>query len=396
MDDSVSHAKLRSMVKRAIEFGKTKSIPLAPEIMRIPASNYLDPARWQLEVDRIFKRVPLMLAATAELPRPGDFKTLTAAGVPVLLVRADDGEVRAFVNSCPHRGANVATAETGSARRFVCPYHGWTYAQTGELLAVAAASEFGEIDKSCYGLRSLPAAERAGLIWVILDRNSTLDIDHFLGGYDAMLAHFGLESWHYFSKRVLRGPNWKVAYDGYLDFYHLPVLHRESFGPGFLNQAIFSAWGPHQRVQFPIRDAEWLEKTPEDQWPDETLLADVWTIFPHVSIASFAGGGRGVMVSQLMPGETVGESWTNQIYLMEHAPDEATAAKAHEQFDLLRLVVQDEDYFTGLRLQQALKAGAVGEVTFGRNEGGAQSFHAWVDRIVAADAPALNAMFRPA
>jgi nitrite reductase/ring-hydroxylating ferredoxin subunit len=364
-----------------------------PAIVKMPAATYFDPARFDIEVARIFKRVPLMLATTAEMPKPGDYKTIEAVGMPILIVRGKDGKARAFVNSCLHRGANIATNDYGNARFFMCPYHGWTYTPEGGLLGVASQEDFGDVDKSCLHLKALPIAERAGLIWVIANPGGGLDIDAFLSGYDGLLAHFGLSDWHFFAKRTLRGPNWKVAYDGYLDFYHLPVLHRKTFGEDMFNQAIYTAWGPHQRVQAPARDFAALEAQPESEWASRRLMDGVWTIFPHISIASFDGGGRGVMVSQLLPGATVDESWTTQLYLMEKKPDAKTEALAHEQFAFLENVVQNEDYFTGLRLQRALKAGGVAEVMLGRNEGGAQRFHQWVDRIVAADDQELNRMF---
>ncbi len=393
MGHTLGAVELREMVRTAIAYGKTRSIPLAPSVMTIPASNYVDPWRFEVEVERIFKRLPLMLAPSAEIPRPGDYKAMEVAGVPVLITRGQDGVVRTFLNACSHRGANLTTEPTGNAKRFVCPYHGWTFDQQGALRGVASAEEFGEVDKDCYSLRTLPTTERSGLIWVVLDRNSTVDFDTFLSGYDALLERFGFKDWHFQSSRVIKGPNWKVAYDGYLDYYHIPVLHRETFGPDMLNQAIYSAFGPHQRVQFPLREYSELEATPEDAWTDETLLSGVWTIFPHISIASFGGGGRGVMISQLLPGATVGESLTTQMYLMQTPPEGPEIKAAEEQFAFLRRVVEDEDYTTGLALQKALKAGALDKVTFGRNESGAQRFHGWVDKVIATDDADLNALF---
>src|SRR5205085_8700587 len=112
-----------------------------------------------------------------------------------------------------------------------------------------------------------------------------------------------------------------------------------------------------------------------------------------ISIASFDGGGRGVMVSQLLPGATVDESFTTQIYLMEKKPDGETEKLAHEQFAFLENVVKNEDYFTGLRQQRALKAGGIDYVMYGRNECGAQHFHQSVDRVVTADDEELNGIF---
>jgi phenylpropionate dioxygenase-like ring-hydroxylating dioxygenase large terminal subunit len=310
----------------------------------------------------------------------------------VLLTRGQDGTVRAFLNSCSHRGTAVVVDGTGNRRKFVCPYHGWTFDQKGTLVGIASEEDFGCIDKSEYGLTPLPVVERAGLIWCVLNPKSTLDFDKFIAGYDELLANFGLERWHLFAKRTLRGPNWKIAYDGYMDLYHLPVLHRDSIGANASNKALYYPWGPHQRVIAPNRQIA-LVDTPVEEWPSETLMIGVWTIFPHISIASFRGGGRSIMLSQLFPGEHVGESFTTQYYLMERKPDDAAAKEADAQFTLLRKVVEDEDYATGFLQQRALTSGGREYVMFGRNEGGGQRFHAWVDRLLNTDDPELNALF---
>lgn len=393
MGRDLGATELREMVRTAIAYGKTRSIPLAPSIMTIPAENYFDPARFELEIDRIFRRMPLMLAPTAEIPSPGDYKTLEVAGLPVLIARGQDGVARAMINACTHRGANVATEPRGNAKRFVCPYHGWAFDQSGGLRGVAAPEEFGDIDRACYSLKSLPTVERSGLIWVVPNPKSTIDIDAFLSGYDSLLDRFGFKNWHFFDSRRIKGPNWKVAYDGYLDYYHIPVLHRETFGPDMLNQAIYSAFGPHQRVQFPLREYSEIEATPEEAWSEDTLMSGVWTIFPHISIASFDGGGRSVMISQLLPGDAVGESWTTQMYLMEKPPVGPQVDAAHEQFAFLRRVVEDEDYTAGTGLQKALRSGGLDKVTFGRNESGAQRFHGWVDKIIQTPDEDLNSLF---
>jgi hypothetical protein len=77
-------------------------------ITRVPYVNYTDPERWSREMALIFKRVPLMLALTAELPKPGDYKAMTALNLPVLITRGQDGVAHAFLNVCAHRGAPVA------------------------------------------------------------------------------------------------------------------------------------------------------------------------------------------------------------------------------------------------------------------------------------------------
>jgi len=395
---SATRARLVEMARHNMAMARAGTIDQADSVVEIEAERYYDQERWQLEVERVFKRMPLMLAMSCELAAPGDFKTLEVAGVPVLLVRDEQQAVRAYVNSCSHRGAQIVTERSGNRRRFSCPYHAWTYDQGGNLIAVYAEKDFGTIDKSCHRLTALPVGERAGMIWVTLDPQSPLDLDAFLCGYDGILAHFGFADWVMYDQRTVAGPNWKIAYDGYMDLYHLPILHKNTFGPNMPNQALYYPWGPHQRVSSPNKDLLELDDLPEAEWPDRALLQSVWTIFPHVSIANFdGGGGRAVMVSQLFPGDTPLESYTVQNYVMQQPPaDDEVRQAADEQFRLLEHVVRDEDYATGLRQQRALMARPGARVMFGRNEAGGQRFHAFLDRLLEtedADLPALFAEF---
>lgn len=390
----MSQEALLEMARNNAKHAEAGTVDLAEDVLRVPAEHYYDEERWELEMNQVFRRLPMMLAASCELPEPGDYKALEAAGMAVLISRGKDGEVRAFMNMCRHRGAQVMPEGCGNSHRFTCPYHAWTYNLEGELSGVYAAKEFGDLDKADNGLRPLPCLERAGLIWVTPNPESTLDIKTFLCGYDDMLGHFNFKDWHMFSQRTVAGPNWKIAYDGYLDFYHLPILHKDSFGSDFPSQAFYHSWGPHQRVSAPNPV---FNESGEDGWTDQLMLDGVWTIFPHVSIASFDGGGRGVMISQLFPGKTPQDSVTVQNYLMENLPptEEATQA-AHEQFAFLEHVVKNEDYSTGLLQQSNLITGKLGEVMFGRNEGGGQNFHGWLDRVLNTPDEKLNDLFTQA
>jgi phenylpropionate dioxygenase-like ring-hydroxylating dioxygenase large terminal subunit len=387
--------QLIDMARHNIELVKAKSIDQTEDVMRVPASHYYDQARWRQEMELVFKRMPLMLAMSCELKEAGDFKAMEVCGVPVLMVRDGDGAPRAYINSCSHRGAVVVTERSGKKARFTCPYHAWVYDHNGDLVSVYAEEDFGCIDKSTHGLVPLPVGERAGMIWVTLDPDSTLDLDTFLCGYDTLLEQFGFADWALFEHRTVAGPNWKVAYDGYMDLYHLPILHKNTFGSTMPNQAIYDAWGPHQRVSSPNPQLLELEDKPEDEWPTDALMASVWTIFPHISIASFdGGGGRGVMISQLFPGDTPEKSVTVQNYVMEKLPanDEMREA-ATAQFKLLEYVVESEDYATGIALQKAIKNRPGFEVLFGRNEEGGQRFHGFLDELLACKGADLQGLF---
>lgn len=401
--DSRGRDQLLGVARDLLDHARDGTVPLAPDIVEIDAALYTDAGRFERERRLIFRRLPLMLAASCELRRPGDYKAMEIAGVPVLLVRGKDGAARAFLNVCTHRAAIVAEG-SGNASRFVCPYHGWTFDRQGALVGVASRGAFGDLDVAGKGLRPFPLLEKAGLVWVVLDPDSALDIAGFLSGYDAMLEAFGFEDWHVLDSRVLKGANWKLAFDAHMDFYHLPVLHRNTFGPATSPVAIYYHWGPHQRLARPFKpegrhvpehaNLFGFAGRPEADWPAEAMMLGEWILFPHVSLNSFYNGGRGVLMSQIFPGAAVGESWTVQTYLTAQRPDEAQREEALRLCDFLAHVVNDEDLPTSVRQQRALESGLMPTVCFGRNEGGGQQFHRWIERIMETPNDGLDALFR--
>lgn len=361
----------------------------AEGLMRVPSSTYTDATMFDLEKRRLFRRIPLMLAAACELKRPGDFKAMEVAGIPLLLVRGKDGPIRTFLNACTHRGAKLAR-DCGHAMRFTCPYHAWTFGLDGGLLGVASREAFGDVDAQSSRLVQFPTVERAGLVWAILDPEAPPEFDAFLGEFGTLLQGFNFENWHFFKSHHHIGANWKLAFDAHLEFYHLPVLHRNTFGPQMSNMAEYFYYGPHQRLGLLTKADHMLEQDDllsltskaEADWPMDILLFGEWIIFPNVSINCFYKGGRGVIISQVLPGATVGESTTVQIFLHENAPAGEQLAEAQEMTDFLCRVVGEEDMPMSLDQQHVLNSGLLPEVQMGRNEGGVQHFHRWVDTFV--------------
>jgi phenylpropionate dioxygenase-like ring-hydroxylating dioxygenase large terminal subunit len=287
---------------------------------------------------------------------------------------------------CSHRGAQVVEQGLGTTRRFSCPYHAWVYDTQGALVGMLDKENFGEIDMSCHGLTPLPVAERAGIIFGAVTPGIHFDVDEYLCGYGELLEHLDFANCTYVGKQSVGGPNWKLAYDGYLDFYHLPILHKDTFGPTYNNKTINDAWGPHQRNVQPDERYLALDAIPEDEWTLQKMVSGVWTIFPHVSVASFDAGGKLYMVSVLYPGDTPGTSVTTQYFLaVGDRPDDERMVTIEKQMDFLLRVVRDEDYYTGNRIQQAVQTGAKSEFVFGRNEGPCQRFHDWVEHLIAAE-----------
>src|SRR5579875_322579 len=141
---------------------------------RYPAGIYSDPDIFDLERDRVFARSWQFLAHESEVPKHGDFVVRRLLDDSFIVVRGDDGIVRAFLNVCRHRGMQVCRAEAGNTRAFRCPYHAWTYRNNGELTAVPFHTEaYGGdtgLERSQRGLVSPPRVETyRGLVFACLD-----------------------------------------------------------------------------------------------------------------------------------------------------------------------------------------------------------------------------------
>ena len=372
-----------AIAERIVAHHQNDTTDQAEEIMQVPVSSYTDPARWQREVDLIFKRLPVMVALTCEMPKPGDYKAFEMVGVPLLVTRGKDGKARAFINACRHRAAPVAENGLGSANRFVCPYHGWTYRNDGSLFAVSEQHKFGQIDKADYGLTELSCDERAGLIFAILTPDLPLDIDAWLGGMTADVAPHKFEDWYFLEAKEMQGANWKIAFDGYLEGYHFATLHTETILKVTLNNLMeFHDFGPHMRVAYGTTNIGIMDDAARnDLWKyEEQGFTFVRTLFPNISM--YLGLGLG-QIAQLIPGPTPDKNRTILYYVHPRPPkDEEERASLAQTAQFLFDVTYGEDYVLGERIQKSLAAHPFENVMFGKNERGNQYFHKWVDYYV--------------
>lgn len=362
-----------------VDNGTTDS---AEDVKYIPVENYLGPVRWQREMDLIFKRLPLLLALTCELREAGDYKSIEVVGVPVLIVRGQDGLARAFIGVCSHRGTVLTEEGKGRCEQFTCPYHGWTYNDCGTLIGVAGRRKFGEIDTASRGLTELPLAEHAGLIFVSLTPGGSIDLEDYLGGMLPELESFGFENWQVYKQNELPTSNWKVAHDGYLEGYHFAILHPKSIAQQVMSNIMtYDSFGPHQRVGFPTHKIADLRKKPQEAWDLEEGVTVVRTIFPNVSFAISAKHGG--MMSQLLPGPTPDKSRTiqNHIYPKLPATDE-DRTMIDAAVSLFVNAVQNEDNWVCAKIQRGLSSGGNRDFVFGRNELGLHRLHEWIDYYV--------------
>ena len=372
--------KIAERVVSHVENGTTDQ---AHSILKVPTSDYTSHERWSSEMEAIFQTLPLMLALSIEMPNPGDYKAMEVTGIPVLITRDKNNNVNAFRNVCSHRGAIIAQEGIGNRSRFSCPYHGWTYSNTGDLMGVTDKPKFGDLDNKCFGLEKLQCKELAGLIFVSLSRNEDIDFEGFLDGMLPEVEHFDLKNWYYHGFKVIDGANWKIAFDGYLEGYHFTTAHKDTIATMTMNDIMdFTSFGPHLRIAFASTNILEIHDLPKDEWwKKEGCGVDfVRTLFPNISISLGLGIGQ---IAQILPGK---DPYTNTTVLHYLAPKKPENKKEVDELDynmnFLRDVVNDEDYLLGIEIQKGLNSNSNDSVLFGRNERGNQFFHKYVDYYI--------------
>ena len=353
---------------------------LADSIMRNPVSEYTDPARLASEKALLFRKLPIVVGHSSALGEPKDFIAEDIGDVPVLVVRQSDGSLKAFLNVCRHRGSKVTFEACGNRGSFSCPYHAWTYRPDGSLANLTNADDFGDVDRGALGLVELPVEERHGLIWVVLQPGSSIDVAAHLGPvFDPEMAAYGIDTFVVERSFTTRArANWKVIVDGFLETYHLGYLHRTTIGPHIRsNLAPFRTLGPHGcmtavRTSFDRIRGEAVETA--DIAPH---LVNAYQLFPNSVIV---WSGRHFEVWIVHPdGDDPNRSIVKVLVLgrASEVPD-----PVNDYWGRNWVVVTDtvltEDMSVGEAIQQGFATGAQSHVTFGRNEPGVQHFHAMV------------------
>ena len=195
----------------------------------LPWSWYADDAVLARERERIFRRSWQYVGHLGEVARPGDYFAGWAGHAPIVVTRAEDGELRAFANVCRHRGAQVVEG-AGNRRTLQCPYHAWTYGLEGSLRAAPRSEREPGFDPSALSLLPVRVAAWGPLVFVNPDADAP-PLEHFLGELPARLADGGVDlGTLVFRERVSYelAANWKVVIENYLECYHCAVAH-----PGF-------------------------------------------------------------------------------------------------------------------------------------------------------------------
>lgn len=370
------HAYLTAIARQLLDYDRSGTTAMAPAPGTIKSSTYTDPTVFECERRELFRKTPQLVCFSSDLPEPGSFRSFDEPGVPILLVRDQGGEIRAFLNACAHRGMRLKDG-CGKARLLTCPYHAWSFNLDGTLKTINAEDTFGAIDKSTYNLLELPAAEKYGMVFAAATPGVVIDVDAILGDFAPIFEHWRLgDLQHIKSGRFDVKTNWKLALDTFCEGYHFASLHKDSIADYALsNNSAYDRFGEglrNHRLAFPNTTIRELHDKPESEWgsTDEVFgqFQLVHFIYPNISLLI---SPRACEFFQIYPGESVGEHITlYHSYWRGHVPIESEQVRreAEAHFDFIWQVVEDEDYRAGAMVQKNLNSGLVSRSTFGRNE----------------------------
>ncbi len=376
----MNHDVQVSLVRRVLAHLEHRTTDSAAVPSRLATATYTDPARYERELERVFRGMPVAIGHGSQLRAPGDFLTHDASGVPLLVVRGDDGRLGAFLNVCRHRGTRVEAAPCGARKAFVCPYHAWSYARDGKNVGIPHAGGFAGIEQR--DLLRVPVAEVAGFVFV---RPSPGDDPGFeaalrasLGPIADDLDSFGTTTAHAYAPVVQPRPlSWKLAIDVFLETYHLRTAHKNSiYAMFFDNVGLVDLIGPHQRNVFPKRSIRELAALPEATWELRRHANVLYHLFPNTLLLVEPDHAAVLHLWPVGADRTLLTAYT----LVAEPP---ATDKARGYWDANNAVLYQaiaEDFALGESIQRGLAHQP--DVVFGAFEHALAHFHAQIERAV--------------
>jgi choline monooxygenase len=340
----------------------------------IPAPWYVDPRIAELERLNVFSKTWQLVARTDQLQNPGQFISTTVAGEPIVVVRGNDGVLRAFYNVCRHHAAAVVTQPCGIASILHCPYHGWNYGLDGSLKGMPEFEGVEKFERSQNGLVPIRVETWECFVFINLE-NSSPSLNDFLGGIVMRIAPLGISKLHYFDRRTYDiACNWKVFVDNYLDGgYHVPHLHK-----GLNSVLDYKQYTIANEDRYCLQSSPMVSST-EDAATGSTRKGDrAWYFWQHPNLMINCYAGY-MDTNLVIP---IDVDHCRVIFDFYFADVSQAAREYNEQSVNVGNRVQEEDLGICEDVQRGLKSRAyrAGRLSV-RREAGEQLFH----RLLAAD-----------
>ena len=363
-----------------------------------PTGVYVDPELARQEWAVFFREHPQLVGLSADLGTPGSYLCIDDLGVPILATRDPEGTFRAFINACRHRGTRLCDAPRGVAKRFVCPFHGWTYNPDGALVGITEATQFGALDATRFALLELPAAEHHGMLWVHPQPDATLEPQTLLGDLDEEFETWNLGSLKYRAgRRMDMRMNWKLANDTFGETYHFKRLHRNTLSELFIGDVLaYETFDRNHRAVFPSQKIAAIKNKAKENWRIDHVSTVLYFLFPNIQMTV---SDRQVTLFRIYPHLDDPQRSITQVshYFSEEAlalieSGTKTVIGANNVYDknardgnaiispdaameVLNSTLENEDFRMAESTQRNAAAGVLDHIVFGRNEAPLHHFH---------------------
>ena len=204
-----------------------KPVPSSVDDFGLPGWTYHDPDYFAVEMERVIRPSWQIVCHLADIPGAGDWRTIALLGESIVVVRGDDGVVRAFANVCRHRGMRIIDGDAGCAKKLVCPYHAWVYELDGRLSGVPMRGDYPALDMAVTGLVAVDVEVWQGFMFVRLRNDGGPSVAEMMAPAEVEIAPYKFAEMQPVGTPWSRprAVNWKNVGDNYSDNLHIPVAH---------------------------------------------------------------------------------------------------------------------------------------------------------------------------
>ena len=389
---------------------------------RATVASHVSPEIYAAEIERIYRRLWLMIGRVEEVAQPGDFmlREVPTLNAELIVVRGKDAVVRAFYNTCAHRGVPVVHQKRGNSATFRCPYHSWLYGADGTLRSIPAEENFPCVDKAQNGLVPVHLEIWNGFIFVNFAAEPEQSLADFLGGLGELheMLPFDRYPFHIDSDYEVAG-NWKACMHTFSEGYHITSAHSRTLTPQIVNRSNptfnfydIRTFGPHSTLTSE-RNFDWQPKSPVQTYAIGQMAPSVMplrgddperefathpsinrigipnfgvetiTIFPNTCLQPLGGGYLWMTFWPMAPDRTLAEiknySSAPPANLREEFAAAYAAAAARD--------VLSEDFAITAQQHRGFEMGARTHQQFGENEALLRYLAAAVEHYLHHDGP---------
>jgi len=388
----------RLKMEMTAQFERKGEQPGFPKFHNISIDRYITDEFWELEQEHLWPKVWVMAGRAENIPNPGDYFTFGDLKVPIVVVRGNDMKVRAFYNTCQHRGSPVVRDAVGCAKQLRCQYHGWVYSiDSGQLMSVPDEHDFIDFCREEKKLANISCDVWQGWVFVNQDPNAASLQEWFGTPFAQMEEMAGTELCAVAPRSMVIPCNWKVTAEAFFEVYHFKFIHDRGGWSALDNRGATMGLFPNgcSRMITPFSKRA-VEMRGMNDWSDFQNFSDPrfidipsvnnlirststsYSLFPNLISPLAAYGFPFIMFWPI-------DKRTTRLDYVHYAPKdwEGDELPPHwqERMDFFDLIM-DEDKFNMAPMQESLESPAMKGIVVNSQERRIWHFHEQIDRMI--------------